>query len=165
MIYDGLHRHRSRHRRITYTVFQFQRRSRGTSAGRSGERRKRSSSQIYCENRTVSEPPARPPRGRLLGCPRVIEMGRTGKAGYYAREEGGRETGREMERHSWERWTTDGRRDGRGEKRADEKRRKGDATAVRGGIHGGSLHAAQRKAAAATAALCEGSKGRMEGRI
>ena len=39
MIYDGLHRHRSRRRRraaeprITYTVFQFQRRSRGTSAG------------------------------------------------------------------------------------------------------------------------------------
>ena len=63
----------------------------------------------------------------MLGCPRVIEMGWTGKAGYYARErEGG---GR--------RWRGIHGKDGRrtdGEKRADEKRRRGGAAmVVRGG--------------------------------
>ena len=78
-------------------------------------------------------------------------MGWTGKAGYYARERE-RGAGEDGDGEAFMGKMDDGRTDG--EKRADEKRR-------RGGNTWRSLHAAQRKAA--TAALCErGSRGRME---
>ena len=163
MIYDGLHRHRSRSRRRTphhlHGVSSLSdglrhfRKSEG-SKGQEAENGGRDPHPKFTVKTGVSEPPA--PRS-LARLPSRYRNGMDGKSGILCereREGGGRT---EMERHSWERWTTDGRTERNERMRGGE----GAAAVVRGGIHGGSLHAAQRKAA--TAALCEGgSGGRME---
>ena len=104
MIYDGL---LPRHRRVPHYLHGLSVMSDASSVIRRENSEMGSSMTVAIIDVTKSTVKAgnKPPNSLhacLPACPRVIEMGWTGKAGYYARE---------MERHSWERWTTDGRRE------------------------------------------------------
>ena len=113
MIYDGL---LPRHRRVPHYLHGLSVMSDASSVIRRENSEMGSSMTVAIIDVTKSTVKAgnKPPNSLhacLPACPRVIEMGWTGKAGYYARErERERDEGRKVgsERHSWERWTTDG---------------------------------------------------------